>query len=105
VVEVASEKQASDIVLLDLREVCSFADYFVICTGESERQIRSICDDMDQALEERGVLVNHQEGTAESGWVLIDFGDVIVHVFNPAQREYYHLEGIWSDATPVVHIQ
>jgi len=104
-VEVASEKQASNIVLLDLRRVCSFADYFVICTGESERQIRAICEDIDQALGRRGVFMHHQEGNAESGWVLLDFGEVIVHIFAPSQREFYRLEGLWQGATPVVHIQ
>ncbi len=105
VVEVASDKQASDIVLLDVHEVCSFASYFVICSGESERQIKAIYDDIEQALKREGVLPHHREGTVDSGWLLFDFGDVIVHIFASFEREYYQLAELWSEATPVVRIQ
>lgn len=100
-----SSKQASDILLLDTREVCSFADYFVICTGESERQIHAICDEVEHALKKEGVLPHHFEGTLDSGWLLIDFGDVIVHIFAVAEREYYQLDKLWSQAVPVLRIQ
>lgn len=105
VVEVAADKQASNIVLLDARGVCSFADYFVICSGESERQISAIYDEIWQRLKQEGILPDHHEGTVDSGWLLLDFGDIIVHIFSPFEREYYRLDELWSQATPVLRIQ
>ena len=105
VVEAASSKQASDIVLLDAREVCSFADYFVICSGESNRQIQAIRDEVGHTLKRDGILPHHYEGTIDSGWLLLDFSDVIVHIFAPFEREYYQLDELWSGALPVVRIQ
>ena len=104
-VEAAGDKQAADILLLDTHEVCSFAGYFVIVTGESGRQIKAIYDEVEHALKKNGVLLNHYEGTLESGWVLLDFGDVIVHIFAPAEREYYQLDKLWSNAVPVLRVQ
>ena len=104
-VEAASDKQASDIVLLDAQGVCSFADYFVICSGETERQIKTIYEEVEHVLKKDGVLPNHREGTLDSGWLLLDFGDVIVHIFAPLEREYYQLDKLWSKAIPVVRIQ
>ena len=104
-VESASNKQASDVVLLDTRKVCSFADYFVICSGESTRQIKTIYEEVEHALKKEGVLPHHHEGALDSGWLLIDYGDVIVHIFASFEREYYQLDELWSEATPVVRIQ
>ena len=104
-VDLAVEKQASNIVLLDVREVCSFADYFVICSGESERQLRTIQEEIEKGLKKEGVLPHHLEGTVDSGWLLIDYGDVIVHIFAPSERRYYQLDELWHEATPVVTIQ
>ena len=105
VVEAASDKQANDIVLLDVQAVCSFADYFVVCSGDSERQIQAICDEVWQALKKENILPNHHEGTVDSGWLLLDFGNVIVHIFAPFEREYYQLDTLWSQAKPVIRIQ
>lgn len=106
VVDLAADKQASDIVLLDIRGVSLIADYFVICTVGSERQASAILKDLaDKTLEEFGRKPLHQEGTPDSGWVLLDYGDVIVHVFSSSQREFYKLEGLWATATPVVRLQ
>ena len=104
-VEAASAKQAIDIVLLDTKGVCSFADYFVICSGESERQIKTIYEEIGHILKAAGILPHHHEGTIDSGWLLIDFGDVIVHIFTPFEREYYQLDGLWRQASTVVRIQ
>ena len=104
-VEAASDKQASDIVLLDARGVCSFADYFMICSGDSDRQIQAIYDEIWHALKKDGILPHHREGTVDSGWLLLDFGDVIVHIFAQIEREYYQLDKLWSQASPVVRIQ
>ena len=92
-------------MLLDARKVCSFADYFVICAGDNERQIRAIYDEVEHVLKKEGVLPHHREGTLDSGWLLLDFGDVIVHIFAPFEREYYQLDKLWSEAIPVVRIQ
>jgi ribosome-associated protein len=104
-VEAAADKQAIDIVLLDTREVCSFADYFVICSGDSERQLATIYDEVGHRLKKAGVLPDHREGTIESGWLLLDFGAVIVHIFAPFEREYYQLDELWREAKPVLRIQ
>jgi ribosome-associated protein len=103
-VDAALSKQATDILMLDLRELCTFTDYFVFCSGDSERQIQAICDEVDETLRREGVSPYRREGSVDSGWVLLDFGDVIVHIFAPQQREYYEMEELWSKATPVVRI-
>jgi len=105
VVDAAGNKQAADIVLLDAREVCSFADYFVICNGESDRQLKAIYDEVEHTLKKEGVSPHHYEGTADSGWLLLDFGDVIVHIFALFEREYYQLDKLWSQASTVIRIQ
>ena len=104
-VDLASEKLASDIVLLDLRGVCDFADYFVILTTESNRQMNSLADDLEMALKGQGAGLHHREGASHGGWRLLDFGDVIVHMFGPEERDFYRLEGAWPGAVEVVRIQ
>ena len=92
-------------MLLDTRGVCSFADYFLICSGDSDRQIRAISDEVAHTLKREGIRPHHHEGTIDSGWLLLDFGDVIVHIFAPFEREYYQLDELWSQAIPIVRIQ
>ncbi|MBI4198946.1 MAG: ribosome silencing factor [Chloroflexi bacterium] len=104
-VAVASDKQASDILLLDIRKVGTFADFFVIMTAETQRHMESLSHDLVDVLTTSGASLHHQEGTAAGGWLLLDFGDVIVHLFAPGAREYYQLEGRWSKAKQVVRIQ
>ena len=103
--DAAGERQAGDMVLLDTGKVCSFADYFVICSGESERQIRAIYEEVEQSLKKDGVLPIHHEGTADSGWLLLDYGDVIVHIFSSSEREFYQLDRLWGQADLVLRIQ
>lgn len=103
--EIASEKQAKDIVMLDVRGLCSFADYFVICTGDVKRHIEAIWQTISTTLKGNGVIPLHNEGTADSGWMLVDFGSVVVHIFAPRERDYYQLDELWNKATPVVRIQ
>ena len=106
VVDIASDLQAEDIVLLDIRGQAIFADYFVIMTAGTDRQARALRDDMVRRLKLAGVALNNREGgRGDSGWVLLDFGDVIVHIFGAEQREYYRLEELWSKAPQVVRIQ
>jgi len=105
VVEAASDKKAVDILLLDARGVCTFADYFVICSGDTSKQIEAIRDEVGHTLKKEGILPHHYEGTVDSGWLLLDFSDVIVHIFAPFEREHYQLDKLWSQAIPVVRIQ
>ena len=104
-VEVASDKQASDVLLLDLRGLATFTDYFVICSADSPRQIDAITNDLDATLEKEGARLHHREGANDSGWVLLDFGDVIVHIFSSQQRGYYDLEDAWAQAPHLVRVQ
>jgi ribosome-associated protein len=104
-VTVAEDKQAHDIVMLDLRGLTTIADYFVVCTAESERQIRAVTAAIDEELVKSGARNPKTEGSAETGWVLLDFSDVIIHVFSPEQREFYRLERLWKQAQPVVVVQ
>ena len=101
IVEAAADKQATDVVLLDTRKICSFADYFVICSGESDRQLEAIHRAVVEALKEEGERHYHSEGTAVSGWMLLDLGNIVVHIFSGTAREFYQLESLWS-AAPVV---
>lgn len=105
VVDVASDKLASDIVLLDIREVSDFADFFIILTVESVRQMRALAEDLEQALESKNYPRHHREGTPTSGWMLLDFGDIIIHIFGPEERLFYDIESMWAEATEVVRIQ
>jgi len=85
--------------------VCSFADYFVICNGDTSKQIEAIRDEVGHTLKKEGILPHHREGTVDSGWLLLDFSDVIVHIFALSEREHYQLDKLWSQAIPVVRIQ
>ena len=103
-VDVASDGQASDVTMLDIRAISAFADYFVILTAESTRQMESLRERMESELETSGAVLHHREGSPGGGWILLDFGDVIVHLFGPEEREYYHLETLWSQAPQVVRV-
>ena len=104
-VDVADDKQAADIVLLDIREVSSFTDYFVIMSAGSRRQMDALSQDMQSELKQAGASLHHREGGLESGWLLLDFGDVIVHVFAPEVRDHYQLEELWARGKQLVRIQ
>ncbi len=88
-----------------MRGIVSFADYFVMCSGQSSRQINAIYDEILHSLKKEGVLPRHREGTVDSGWLLLDYGDVVIHIFAPTEREYYQLDELWSQASLVVRIQ
>ncbi len=98
VVEAALDRKAEDVVALDAREVASFADSFVLATGTSDRHVRAIADSIVEAVARRGEKPLGTEGYDEGRWILIDLGDVIVHVFQREVREHYDLERLWSDA-------
>lgn len=95
----AADRKALDIVALDLREMISYTDYFVICSGRSDRQTKAIHDAIHQGLKkDYGLLPRRVEGLAQARWILMDYLDVIVHVFTPETREYYRLEQLWGEA-------
>jgi ribosome-associated protein len=103
--DAASDKKASDVLLLDVREITTIADYFVICSGNNARQIQAIADAVDEALRAQGARPLNREGVADTGWLLLDFGDIIVHIFGPKEREYYRIERLWNEAKTVVYLQ
>ena len=91
--------------MLDIRDLTTIADYFVICTANSDRQINAIADALSDSLDDEGVSTLHSEGVGTSGWALIDYGDVIMHIFTPEERTYYSLEKLWGAAKPVLRVQ
>ena len=100
--ELAADRKALEVVALDLRGLLGYADYFLICTGRADRQVRAIHDAIHQGLKARhGLLPGRVEGLTESRWVLLDYLDVVVHVFTPETREYYRLEQLWGEAPRV----
>jgi ribosome-associated protein len=103
-VDFASDKLASDVLMLDMQEVSDFCDYFIIISTDSSRQLSSLAEDLEHELERKGSQRHHREGTPQSGWMLLDFGDVIIHLFGPDMREFYDLESVWDGATEVVRI-
>lgn len=105
VVELAEDKKAADIILLDIGALTTVADAFVICSGGSERQLDAIADGIVSGLRTEGVRPIGREGVAASHWVLLDFGGVIVHIFTPPERDFYELEKHWSEARTVLRIQ
>jgi ribosome-associated protein len=98
VADLAADRKALDIVQLDLRGMIGYADYFVICTGRTDRQTRAIHDGIHEGMKARGILPRRVEGLSEARWILLDYLDVVVHVFTPDTREYYRLEQLWGEA-------
>jgi len=94
----ALEKKADDLVILDMRERVPYCDFFVICSGRSRRQVRAISDALLQGMKAEGVRATSVEGCDSSRWILMDFGDIVVHIFDEHQRDFYDLETLWGDA-------
>lgn len=97
-VELAQSKKAENVILLDLRKVTNIAEFFVVCTARSDSQLRAVADAVTDGLRAQKHKVWHTEGYGENSWVLLDYGDFVVHVFLPETREYYALERLWGDA-------
>ena len=97
----AAAKQATDVMILDVGSVIVITDFFVIATGSSDRQVKTIVDEVEKALRDRGVKPVRREGETEGRWVLLDYVDMVVHVFAEEERDYYSLERLWSDAPRV----
>ena len=98
IVEKIIEKKGENILVLDLRKVTSITDFFVICSGTVEQHIKAIKDNIIEKLEEKGIKFWHIEGERANTWVLIDYVDVVVHIFHPTTRDFYKLEKLWADA-------
>jgi len=105
VVELAEDKKAAEILLLELIGLTTVADYFVICSGGSERQIDAVADGIIEGLRAEDVRPIGREGTPASHWILIDFGSVVVHVFTPPERDFYSLEKHWAAAKTILRVQ
>jgi len=100
----ALEKKAIDPVLLELKGTTSFTDYFLLCSGKSDRQVQAIAQAIEETLKKTGIRPLGQEGMKEGRWILIDYADVVVHVFLEPMRKFYDLEGLWIDA-PRIDLQ
>jgi ribosome-associated protein len=105
IVDLATDKKAADIVLIGVAELTTLADYLVICSGGSERQLGAIADGIVEGLKADRILPIGREGLPGAHWVLLDFGAVIVHVFAPPERDYYGLEKLWADAPTLLRVQ
>ncbi|RTR35348.1 ribosome silencing factor [Robertmurraya yapensis] len=103
-VKAADDKRAEDIVALNMKGISLIADYFVICHGNSDKQVQAIAREIKDKAEENGYDVRRMEGFDEARWILVDLGDVVAHIFHRDERSYYNLERLWGDA-PVEHIQ
>ena len=97
----ALDKKAADLIVLDVQGVSSIADYFLVCSGKSRPHLKTIAEAIREELKSEGTRPLHAEGVAESGWVLLDYGDVLMHVFLEDTRAYYALERLWGDAPSV----
>lgn len=91
------EKQAEDIVLLDVRGITPIADYFVIASADNERKVKSMANELDDFIEKNGLPLRSKEGMDTSRWILLDYGDIIVHLFQEEERDFYNIEKIWKD--------
>jgi ribosome-associated protein len=106
IVDIIADKKGEDIVLLDIREQTLIADFFVICSANSERQLKAIVEGISDELRERhGIKPRYKEGDASTGWVLVDYSDVIIHAFSPETRAYYDLEGFWREAAVLLKMK
>lgn len=99
------EKKGEDILLLEVIDIASFADYFIICTGTSDRMLDALAKSIKEEIKKEYKINSIPEGNSQSGWVLLDLGDVIVHFFSPDQRNYYRLEELWQEGKVLVKLQ
>ena len=104
-VKAVDDKKASDIVVMDISGVASFADYFLLCTGDSSRQIHAIADEVEAKLAAKGYRAAHVEGYNHAEWILLDYVDLVIHIFSKKARAYYDLERLWRDAKAIDVVQ
>ena len=101
IAEAAEDRRAEDVVILDMRGLTTICDYFVICNGRSRLHVDAIAEEVDEQMSERGIEPRHIEGIPDSSWVILDYLDVVLHIFEPDARVFYNLEGLWGDAARV----
>ena len=104
IAELLFSKKGYDIKILEIKKISSIADYFVICSADSDRQVKAIADDVDDKLREQGIKPIHREGYESLTWVILDYFDVMIHIFKAESRNFYNLEKLWGDA-PVIEIK
>jgi len=97
--------KGEDIILIDLQDIAIFTDYFVICSGSTDRMIQALVDSAIDQVKEEFRINARVEGQAEDGWMLVDYGDIILHIFSPQRRDYYRLEELWSEGKVLLHVQ
>jgi ribosome-associated protein len=97
-VNAADDKKAHDLVILDISRIASFANHFLLCTGDSSRQMQAIADEVEKRLKATGVRPSHMEGYQNSEWILMDYMDLVIHIFSKNARAFYDLERLWRDA-------
>lgn len=97
IAEYLEEKKAKDVNIIDIHDITILADYFIICSGTSTTHIRALSDEVEFKLEEQGERVAHKEGYDSARWILLDYGDVVVHIFHNEDRSFYNIERLWSD--------
>jgi len=105
IVNILDEKKGEDILLLDISEESSFADYFLICSGSSIRMVNALVKTVKKEIKQEYGLGPNIEGEANAGWMLMDYGGLILHVFSPDRRDFYRLEELWSEGKTVLHLQ
>ncbi|HEY5901053.1 MAG TPA: ribosome silencing factor [Anaerolineales bacterium] len=104
-VNALEDKKGEDIVLLDLKELDIFTDYFVLCNGTSDRMLNALADSTVEAIGKKHKRKGKKEGLARDGWLVVDYGDVVVHLFSPDQRDYYRLEELWGEGKVLLRVQ
>ena len=104
-VEVASDRQAEDIRMLDVRNVVGYTDYVLVLSATSARHLSALAEELQLTMKREGVSIHHREGTNGEGWILLDYGDVIVHLFGEEQRLFYSIEKVWGQAREVLRVQ
>jgi ribosome-associated protein len=105
IVNSLEDKKGEDILLLDIKEIASFTDYFVLCSGTSDRMLDALADATLESVQKLHKRKGRKQGAARDGWVVVDYGDVVVHLFAPEQRQFYNLEELWEEGKILVRLQ
>ena len=105
IINTLEEKKGEEILLIDINKMAAFTDYFIICTGTSDRMLDALVDSVVLSVSEKHRIKGHIEGKPQSGWMVIDYGSILVHLFSPDQRDYYKLEELWHEGKVILHVQ